>query len=233
MHIFLHIPKCGGSTIRQLYYQAFERVLLVQANGDIDTSVFPTLPDLNQYDAVIGHLQVRHMIQHPDALALNPVLHSVIRDPIDRLISLWNFIRVYPSHRLHAKAKQTTGVQFVMSQAQNQQAGFLGLGKLFDGVPDIIDRVTCVPLEHSVDYFSAYFSDRVPPTTERIKITNTTPQKKEFSINRDSFSEAQLSELLDRHATDLELLARCREAYDRTRETIVTAGTSSQSALRA
>ncbi len=82
---FLHLPKCGGTTLNVLFTQMFRRESEVYANHYRRRELLDTRPDLLRcYRLIRGHFQ------YPDVarkLGFPPRALTMLRDPVDRFIS--------------------------------------------------------------------------------------------------------------------------------------------------
>lgn len=83
--MFMHLPKCGGTTIGQSVRErvADEKILVA------DSTI---VSDPSAYRFIRGHLNVEYVLG-PDLADFRKV--TLLRDPIDRLISSCNFQRSY------------------------------------------------------------------------------------------------------------------------------------------
>ena len=101
--IHLHVPKCAGSSINFAMAQARRgRVLSGEPHKVMDRLSARTPSDNDAlFDAVGGHFQwgVHRYFCKPY------VYFSVIRDPIDRVCSFFNFVHATPSHPLYETFK--------------------------------------------------------------------------------------------------------------------------------
>lgn len=109
--IFVHVPKTGGGTIRHAlspYRQAQSSSIARRA-----TSFLPVMEPLDKL----------HIRMHDSAAwmrrKIGPALYdrflsfAIVRDPYDRAISEYEFLRQRPSHRRHSRAMQWTFTDFV------------------------------------------------------------------------------------------------------------------------
>ncbi len=102
--LFDHLPKCGGTTIIDNLIMNFPNRHIYQMNGlNPETSVkeFKILPDEIRwkYKLIFGHLanELRDYV-HPDTICT-----TVFREPIDRIVSHYYYVKVKTSHYLHEK----------------------------------------------------------------------------------------------------------------------------------
>lgn len=212
-HFFLHIPKCGGSTIRQYYRRSFSQVLVIQRGprGDMTSAEFAGSSDVLQYDAIVGHLNLHHFLANLEVRSYKGefIVHSVVRDPIDRLISYYNFVRFNKSHPEHNVCRDMDGVVFAMRSSPNIQAKYLGVGQQFSTAKQVTRSINLICLEKSIermrDYFTSYCGEAIS-SVERANVTSQNfVRKGDKMLSRRDFSSSQIMELMDKHAVDLEL----------------------------
>jgi hypothetical protein len=120
--IFLHIPKTAGSTLnsimerqypRQQFYSLYPSRLYPNGNADEFHSM--STERRAQLRLLIGHVGYGY-----HQLLPNPVTYfTLLRDPIERVISFYYYVRRNAGHYLHdfALAKDMTLPQFIASEA--------------------------------------------------------------------------------------------------------------------
>lgn len=105
--IFVHIPKTAGGTLNSIIprYYPKERIYLHQA-GDAAREEFNSLSSSNKNElrAIHGHLYfgIHKELERPYFYV------TFLRDPIDRLISAYYFIRERPHHPKYKDAMTLT-----------------------------------------------------------------------------------------------------------------------------
>ena len=99
--LFEHVPKCGGSTVVHYLAKQYPRCqcYLIGADQAGDIARFQALPESERfaYGFVAGHgaHRLRHHV-HPDT-----VKATVLRDPVDRVISHYYYVMRSPDHYLY------------------------------------------------------------------------------------------------------------------------------------
>ncbi|WP_339769314.1 sulfotransferase family 2 domain-containing protein [uncultured Paraglaciecola sp.] len=90
--VFMHIPKCAGTTLHNALIGNFSRSLICEErhNGLANFS----RNSLLKYQFFSGHFDYQSIIDLPHE---NKNIVTILRDPYDRLVSLYNFLR---SHKL-------------------------------------------------------------------------------------------------------------------------------------
>nr|WP_320136354.1 sulfotransferase family 2 domain-containing protein [uncultured Amphritea sp.] len=112
--VFLHIPKCGGSTIRSMIMNKFSTNKVVRIYGDQGFGFnfsrenfiknFSRVKDENDIKAISGHVDSNTFRDNIDEELENFRFFSFLRDPIERGISNINYMRFNINHRSHLKA---------------------------------------------------------------------------------------------------------------------------------
>lgn len=97
---FVHVPKCAGSSFRAVLKRWFGGRLMVWDSDDRDAfrqemARRPVLPG-----AVAGHFR----FGLHESVAARPCYLSLVRDPVDRFVSVYKHARQTPGHVLHPAA---------------------------------------------------------------------------------------------------------------------------------
>lgn len=102
--LFDHLPKCGGSTVTKYLYKQYRSHQIFQINGrrPHDSVVeFCSLPEKirHQYRLILGHLAHELLDEvHADTISI-----TILREPIDRIISHYYYVLRDTGHYLHQK----------------------------------------------------------------------------------------------------------------------------------
>ncbi|GAA6167804.1 sulfotransferase family 2 domain-containing protein [Sessilibacter corallicola] len=139
--IFLHIPKCGGSTIRDKIIQRYSAAGRVfKLYNDNPRQDYYTPRTLTKFLAeneelpktvksIIGHISFEELSLLIDMKGWE--IFSVVRDPIDRAISNLNYMRINQNHRGNSHAMKVTEnslYSYLCSLDGALQSKFLGGG---------------------------------------------------------------------------------------------------------
>lgn len=137
---FVHIPKCGGQSIQHRlaeYYgeEACLRVGKLKFGGDILSEA----PDddwrtaLRQARVIYGHYTwsfLKAVIERTSSPRFTPL--CVVREPLERAISEFFYIREYPEHPQWGQCQELTLVQYLLDHHQhNCQCHFISGTPLF------------------------------------------------------------------------------------------------------
>jgi len=93
---YMHIPKTGGTTFKEILYQNYKEKPVALLLGKEKLDFFSSLNDHEKlkYDIVTGHFNYSFASDLPDDFNL----FSLIRDPVQRVISHYNFAMIHSSH---------------------------------------------------------------------------------------------------------------------------------------
>lgn len=104
--IFLHIPKAAGNTIRSVALRNYKvrSVLALPLMVHPDTAGFKNTPSekLAAVQFMYGHVAFGIHQKFPD----ESKYMTFLRDPVERVLSFWRYIRGNPHHPLHKTANQ-------------------------------------------------------------------------------------------------------------------------------
>ena len=107
--LFDHLPKCGGSSLNtylEAHYPMRKTFSINGLNPRASVEQFRRLPQSRRYgyDLVNGHLANALLdYVHPDCLKI-----TMLREPVDRIISHYYYVRRTASHYLHEKVTANT-----------------------------------------------------------------------------------------------------------------------------
>lgn len=105
--IFHHIPKCGGSTLGDITSAQYPARLTFEIKGDKKAAIetFKSMPvdKRNRYRFIRGH-QALKVVDYVES----PVVLTMFRDPVDRVISGYYFAKQERSskHPMHALTRK-------------------------------------------------------------------------------------------------------------------------------
>jgi Sulfotransferase family len=111
--IFLHLPKTGGTTLARIIDRQYDSSSILPLYESMFGNELSALPQnhLDRLRIVMGHL---YFGVH--AFAARPCMYiTILREPIDRVISHYYFVRHDPSNYLYELASKMTLKEFVES----------------------------------------------------------------------------------------------------------------------
>lgn len=102
--LFDHLPKCGGSSLNlylEAHYPRKKIFSTIGSNPMASVELFKALPQYKRYDydLVIGHL-AHELLNYVDPEHLTI---TVLRDPVDRIISHYYYAKRTTGHYLYSK----------------------------------------------------------------------------------------------------------------------------------
>src|SRR5438876_241275 len=131
--IFLHLPKAAGSTLAGIFRRQYPEEATYVRYGKPGTRPFDEIRDLSDdrksgLRLLAGHLPfgIHEVLPRPARYV------TLLRDPIDRVISHYHFVRRSPDHHLHdaVTSRRMTLRDFVESgisrELDNGQCAWLG-----------------------------------------------------------------------------------------------------------
>jgi len=142
---FFHIPKCAGSSLWESIFNIYGFFNVYIVSTDREHAQFSTMTPARRriYSALGGHGYLNNYRELIDLNAYHKI--TVFRDPLDRLISEYNFIRRNKGHFLYDKVSRQSFPEFVSSGWRNTQI------HLLTGNEDGLDRAK--------DLVNSFFDD--------------------------------------------------------------------------
>ncbi len=128
---FSHVPKTGGTSFESILAKNFTVSEVLHVNAP-DLNRFPKLLELkkNKPKFICGHHPMHGLLYQllPDT----PLFHfTMLRDPVDRVISYYNYIKGKMDHPLHNHTADQTLTEFLNSNASPELSN--GQTKRFSG----------------------------------------------------------------------------------------------------
>jgi sulfotransferase famil protein len=131
---FVHIPKCAGTSFNDALWDVYGRSFLGYTYhagsppcdpGDI------TRDQAKDVLAISGHFPYgfhrKFGPQDEDVFADREVHYvSIVRDPVNRLLSVARHVRSFPSHKLHKATKNMTYAEFFEYVVASGNTGIIG-----------------------------------------------------------------------------------------------------------
>lgn len=119
--IFVHVPKTAGVSLHRALRAAFgnEAVFSIRGKPDLQTWRAMSVDQARSYPVVSGHVWWSDLC---DKIAPDCRLISLLRDPVARAFSAFNFISSWPEHRDHQRVKCMSFGEYVEAEAESLQA---------------------------------------------------------------------------------------------------------------
>lgn len=111
--IWLHIPKTAGTTVMTVLEREYGSRFLRLANRG-GWRRFGSLPERSRrrYRCIMGH-----MPWGLDAEIPGPAIYAtMLREPVDRVVSLWRYIRTKENHAHYSEARDRSLMEFVLAR---------------------------------------------------------------------------------------------------------------------
>jgi hypothetical protein len=147
--IFIHIPKAAGSTLQEIVVRHYQGCRGFRFTGDAErVKAFESLSqeERDSFDLVQGHV---HFGLH--RLLSRPATYiTMLRDPVDRVVSHYHFVAANPDHYLHPQIGGLSLHEYAVTRASheldNDQVRWLCAADHFD-VP--VGRVSRAMVEEA------------------------------------------------------------------------------------
>jgi len=208
---FFHIPKCAGTSVWAALYDIYGTRHVYLVNTPKRRAQFAAMPQetRRRYSAVGGHAPLSYFREHLGDMA---DYHKIItlRDPVDRAISQYNYIRAHVTHPRYAVVATQSLKEFaeITLRPDRQVTLLTGRGDDVEGAINIVTR-----------FFDAWsLSDGVEDLMQRLyQITGVAPRsavhknKGASGLRRADIDAATLRLLEDRNRNDLSFIAALRD----------------------
>ena len=149
MDIFIHIPKCGGSTLNRILKNEYRK-------ENIHLKVYDQLAEENlsyEFDSVKKRLIHGHFsygIHEKMNLNSIPRYFSMLRDPVDRIISHYFYVKSSPTHYLYKSVERLdlNLLDYALSDLSFELDN--GQVRMIAGIGEKTDKVTEKHLEKAI-----------------------------------------------------------------------------------
>lgn len=223
--LFEHVPKCGGSAIHEYLrrHYAPRQIYEVYDRRPREREAFRSMPEPQRhaYGLVIGH-GVHELLEscRPDIVAA-----TVLRKPVDRIVSHYYYVRERPEHYLHEAVVgrdlslgEYAASNLSIELRNNMVCRFLGVG------PDEAERDPQRSVDTAWETLRARYSvvgvvERLTPAMNMIRQTLGlrrvwSGERKNRTRNRPPIEEVSAEDrrVIEAHnALDMELYRRVAE----------------------
>lgn len=200
---FFHIPKCAGTTIWQYIRKIHGRRYVLQIRSMDDLASFQKTPSerLQRYTAIGGHHWLSTYQEKLDNIEEYFKI-TTLRDPIDRIISSYNYIISYRKHHQHKEVLSSSFENFALNEMHNMQARLLTGGEEFSRAVDLLDGW--------FDYYAT--SSQIGLLLKKLSDISGTPFKGERhdnvspkKVTKEMLSSDLLSQLEEMNFVDMKL----------------------------
>ncbi|NGM20230.1 sulfotransferase family 2 domain-containing protein [Roseomonas stagni] len=115
--VFIHLPKTGGFALHAALVRALPPESVLRIGDEAERAAFLAMtPDQVAGCALVsGHVTVNEALERarPDARFV-----TLLRDPVARLVSAFNYMATWPDHPLHAEFRDRGFAEFIRDSAE-------------------------------------------------------------------------------------------------------------------
>lgn len=218
--IFCHIPKVAGKSILgniQKYIPREKTIKVYNIGGDILPRHFHDFELPEDWQFLVGHIHIGTLLTNPGLRdsAEPTIMLSSVRDPIDRMVSLYNFIANRPRHPEHDLVQTMEIQDFIAECPANAQLRYL---RPPDGAYPSTWQIHIVPIDR-VDEAAAEITGEVTGKmvsreafSERHNVTAKLAGDKAATLKtRQDLPETFIAQMYDRHDRDRALYQEARQ----------------------
>ena len=222
---FVHIPKCAGSSFRQVLKRWFGAGALCVDTHDPAVLARAVEQSEGPPRALAGHMPFG---LHA-GLPLRPCYVSLVRHPLDRFVSFHGHARRTPSHPMHPAASRLGLEAFYDFSLENARARgstvgvqcyFLSRSRSFEAARAVIDRryALVAPTERYAEFVAAlaHRFGRPAPTLEPRNVGQD-------GIDLEAARAALGPRIAADHGEDLRLFTEVSDRFDARRESLLAA----------
>lgn len=230
--LFLHLPKTAGTALRELFAKLYGDAHVTRALGALRMD--EALIDYADADIVCGHLMPRPGVRLP----ADRVTMTILRDPVDRFVSYYNFRKFNVVHgSVDARIHATTIEGYVdllgdgdLRDLNTQTTILYPLGTVDDrplpwpervaAAKRAIDAFDLVGTHDEIEDFVCMLGARFGwPQDDRLDRHNVTDRREGAALSEGA--RRALERLLK---PDIEVFAHARERFRRLRREAIGAG---------
>lgn len=193
--IFLHIPKAAGTTLVKIIEKQYGKGSVSRLYDDQSTDRFKRLSgkEQRQIKALVGHFPfgIHEWLSQPYAYM------TMLREPVDRVISNYYYVLRTPNHRVYEQAKDMSLKEYMESGINtfidNGQVRFLSnscgvpFGECHEGMLEEAKRTLAEDIE--VVGLSERFDDSLTLLSQKFGWSVARPEKANVTSDRPSIKE--------------------------------------------
>lgn len=188
---FVHIPKTAGSSFRAVLKRWFGSELMIFDSHDQEAFSRQWENRDGVARAVAGHFGFG---LHQAAPACRPLYLSLVRDPVERFVSLYKHARLSPGHALHGAARAGPEDFFAHCLSEPRARGqtaaiqcfFLSGARSFDEARPVVDGAyhLIAPMDRFPEFVAraARMLGKPPPPVPVRNVRPATPELIEAAV---------------------------------------------------
>jgi hypothetical protein len=115
--IFIHIPKAAGQTMNSIVSRQYRRDEIFHVEGGIGKARIPSSEVAKEAKLVVGHVHFGIDRELPGA----STYITMLRNPVDRVLSLFRYIASTPQHSLHGRLGTAGLLDFVTGSVDAEE----------------------------------------------------------------------------------------------------------------
>ena len=110
--VFIHLPKTGGFALHAALARTLPHQAVLRIGDAAEQAAFRAMPPevADRYALISGHVSLGEALERarPDARFV-----TLLRDPVARLVSAFNYMATWPAHPLHAEFRSRGFAEFI------------------------------------------------------------------------------------------------------------------------
>lgn len=110
--VFIHLPKTGGFALHAALARALPEDRVLRIGDAAEQAAFRVMPPeaAARYALISGHVTLGEALERarPDARFV-----TLLRDPVARLVSAFNYMATWPDHPLHREFRDRGFAEFI------------------------------------------------------------------------------------------------------------------------
>ena len=158
--IFLHLPKAGGMTLHFILEQRYPRERIFTFDGTRPHQSVERFQKMSEAQRAEYRLLKGHVVYGVHRAVPRPCTYiTLLRDPVERVISQYYYAKSRPEHHLYARLNQPGmtlyeyAAQFVTPEISNQQTSMLAGIRVSESQQTPARELVALAKEHLETHF--------------------------------------------------------------------------------